>query len=133
MAINDPIADLLTRIRNGAKAKHRYVDVNWSKMTQSIADILKNQGFIESYLQKLDSSSRGTMRIFLKYSENRRPAIQGIKRISRPGLRQYIGHDEIPYFFGGFGLAILSTSQGVMAGKEAGKRQIGGELLCMVW
>lgn len=134
MAVNDPIADFLTRIRNATKAKHRYVDIDWSRMKQNIAEILKGQGFIETYLVKLDNNKqRGTMRVFLKYVDQRRPVIQGIKRISRPGLRRYVSHEDIPQFFGGVGLSILSTSQGVMAGKDASKRKIGGELLCMVW
>lgn len=133
MAVSDTIADFLTRIRNSTRAQHRYVDVSWSKMKQHIAEILKEQGFIESFLVKQENPQRGTIRIFLKYSEHRRPVIQGVKRVSRPGLRRYIGHNEIPYFFGGTGLSIVSTSQGVMAGFEARKRKIGGELLCMVW
>lgn len=133
MAVSDPVADFLTRIRNATKAEHRYVDVSWSKMKQSIADILKNQGFVESYLVKVDEKHRGTIRVFLKYTEHRRPVIQGLKRVSRPGLRRYVGHDDIPRFYGGTGLSILSTSQGILAGLEARKRKIGGELLCMVW
>jgi small subunit ribosomal protein S8 len=133
MAVSDPIADFLTRIRNATRAQHRYVDVSWSKLKQSIADILKGQGFIESYLVKLENDQRGTIRVFLKYSEQRRPVIQGVKRISRPGLRKYVGHSDIPRFHGGTGLSIVSTSQGIMAGQEASKRKIGGELLCMVW
>lgn len=133
MAVSDTIADFLTRIRNGTRAQHRYVDVSWSKMNQNIAEILKNQGFLESYLVKLDNQQRGTIRVFLKYSDHRRPVIQGIKRVSRPGLRKYVTHHDIPNFFGGMGLSIVSTSQGVMAGSEAIKRGVGGELLCMVW
>lgn len=133
MATSDPIADFLTRIRNATKAQHRYVDVSWSKMNQYIAEILKGQGFIESYLMKVDDNMRGTIRLFLKYSDYRRPVIQGIKRISRPGLRRYVGYEDIPRFFGGMGVSIVSTSQGVMAGADASKRKIGGELLCMVW
>lgn len=133
MAVSDSIADFLTRIRNSTRAQHRYVDVSWSKMKQNIAEILKEQGFIESFLVKQDSPQRGTIRIFLKYSEHRRPVIQGIKRVSRPGLRRYIGHNDIPKFYGGTGLSIVSTSQGIMAGLEASKRKIGGELVCMVW
>lgn len=133
MAYSDPLADLLTRIRNAAKAEHRYVDVSWSKMKQSVAEIMKEMGFIESYLVKHDQKQRGTIRIFLKYSAGRQPAIQGLKRVSKPGLRKYVGHLEIPHFYGGLGLSILSTSQGVMAGLEARKRKIGGELLCLVW
>lgn len=129
----DPVADFLTRIRNAIRAEHRFIDVSWSKMKESMAEILKSQGFIENYLVKVDDKKRGTIRMFLKYTERRRPVIQGIKRVSRPGLRRYVGYDEIPCFFGGAGLSILSTSQGVLAGLEASKRKIGGELLCMVW
>lgn len=129
----DPLADFLTRIRNSTKAQHRYVDVSWSKMKQSLAEILKNQGFIENYLVRQESKHRGTIRVFLKYTEHRRPVIQGIKRISKPGLRRYVGYEDIPRFFGGTGVSIISTSQGVLAGLEAAKRKIGGELLCMVW
>jgi small subunit ribosomal protein S8 len=133
MAVSDPIADFLTRIRNAIKAEHRYVDVDWSKLKQNIAEILKNQGFIENYLVKHDSKHRGTMRIFLKYVEGRIPVIQGLKRMSKPGLRKYVGYQDIPKFYGGLGVSILSTSQGIMAGRDASKRNIGGELLCLVW
>lgn len=133
MAISDPIADFLTRIRNSLKAEHRFVDVAWSKMKQNIAEILKSQGFIESYLVKQDSKQRGTMRIFLKYASGRQPVIQGIKRVSKPGLRRYVKHGEIPRFYGDTGLSIISTSQGLLSGAEAIKRNIGGEILCMVW
>lgn len=132
-AISDPIADFLTRIRNATKAQHRYVDVDWSRIKQNIAEILKNQGFIDSYLVKLENSHRGTIRIFLKYTDARKPVIQGIKRASKPGLRRYVGHQDIPRFYGGFGLSIVSTSMGLMAGSEAMNKKIGGELLCLVW
>ena len=133
MAVNDPIADFLTRIRNAIKAQHRYVDMDWSKMRQNLAEILKGQGFIENYLVKVDEGQRGTIRLFLKYTTGRRPVIQGLKRISKPGLREYVGHQDIPRYYGNMGLSILSTSQGVMAGNEASQRGIGGELLCLVW
>lgn len=133
MAVSDPVADFLTRIRNAIKAQHRYVDIEWSKMKLSLADILKNQGFIENYLIKMDDSSRGTIRIFLKYSMGRRAVIQGLKRISKPGLRKYVSHRDIPRFYGNMGLSIISTSQGVMPGNEASQRGIGGELLCLIW
>lgn len=133
MAVNDPIADFLTRIRNACKAQHRYVDVDWSKMKQNLAEILKTQGFIESFLIKKDSDSRGTIRLFLKYSTGRFSVIQGLKRISTPGLRRYVKWDDIPTFYGGLGIPILSTSSGVVSGAEAKKRKIGGELLCLVW
>lgn len=133
MAVSDPVADFLTRIRNAVKAEHRYVDISWSKLKQNIADILKNQGFIENFIVRQDSKHRGTIRLFLKYSAGREPVIQGLKRISKPGLRKYVGHEDIPHYFGGMGLSILSTSQGVMAGREASKLKIGGELLCLIW
>lgn len=132
-AISDPIADFLTRIRNATKAQHRYVDVPWSVMKQNIADILKAHGFIESFLVKHDNKQRGTMRVFLKYAEGRQPVIQGVKRVSKPGLRRYVGHQDIPHFYGGLGLSILSTSSGVMGGFEASTKKVGGEVLCLVW
>lgn len=132
MAVSDPIADFLTRVRNAVKAQHRYVDISWSKLKQSIAEILKQQGFIESYLVKLEDQ-RGTIRIFLKYTEGRQPVIQGIKRISKPGLRRYVKYDDIPIFYGGLGVPVLSTPKGVIAGAEARKLKVGGELLCLIW
>lgn len=133
MAVTDPVADFLTRIRNGLKAQHRYVDVNWSKMKQSLAGILKNEGFIENYLVKKDENDRGTIRVFLRYGAHRKPAIQGLKRLSKPGLRKYVKHNEIPKFYGGLGLSILSTSRGVLSGNEAENKKVGGELLCLIW
>lgn len=133
MAVNDPIADFLTRIRNGQMSRLRFVDIGWSKMKESLANILKDKGFIENFLVKKDENQRGTIRVFLKYSDGRRPVIRGLKRISTPGLRRYVACDEIPSFFGGLGLSIISTSQGVMAGRDASQRRLGGELLCMVW
>lgn len=133
MAVNDPIADFLTRIRNGCKAQHRFIDIEWSKMKENLAGILKQQGFIENFLVKKDTESRGVIRLFLKYSAGRTSIIQGLKRISKPGLRRYVKHDEIPTFFGGMGVSIISTSEGVLPGGEAKKRKIGGELLCLIW
>lgn len=131
---SDPIADFLTKIRNAMRAQHRYVDISWSKIKQNIAEILKSQGFIENYLVKKDENQRGMVRIFLKYSEGRQPVIQGLKRISTPGSRSYIKCRDIPHgFYGGLGTSILSTSQGVMSGREAKERKIGGEMLCLVW
>lgn len=131
--VSDPIADFLTRIRNSSSAQHRYVDVDWSKIKQNIAEILKAQGFIENYLVKHESKERGTIRLFLKYTEGRQSVIRGIKRMSKPGLRRYVGHQDIPRFYGGLGLSILSTSKGVMAGFDAVTNKVGGELLCLVW
>lgn len=131
MAVSDTIGDFLTRIRNALKAQHRYVDIPYSKLKASMAEILKQKGLVEGYLVKVENT-HGTIRVFLKY-DNRQPVIQGLKRVSTPGLRRYISHDKIPHFFGGLGCAIVSTSQGIMAGNDAKKRKIGGELLCLVW
>jgi small subunit ribosomal protein S8 len=133
MAINDPISDLLTRIRNAMHAEHRYVDINWSKIKQKIVEILQKQGFIENFLVKVDENKRGQIRVFLKYKEGRKPVILGLKRVSKPGCRRYITCEDIPYFYGGMGVSILSTSSGVMDGREAKNKKIGGELLCLVW
>lgn len=131
--ISDPIADFLTRIRNATKAQRRHVDVDWSKMNENIAEILKAKGFIESFLVKHENNQRGTIRLVLKYTEGRQPVIKGIKRVSKPGLRRYVRHEDIPVFYGGLGLSILSTSKGIKAGYEAARERVGGELLCLVW
>lgn len=133
MSMCDPIADFLTRIRNASTAQRRFVDADWSKLKESIAEILKSQGFIENYLIKKDENGRGTIRLFLKYHEGRKSVIQGIKKISTPGRRKYVKHVDIPVFYGGLGLSIVSTSQGIMAGLDAREKKIGGELICMVW
>ncbi len=132
MSFSDPVADLLTRIRNALAAEHRYLDIDWSKLKQNIAELLKQEGLIENYLVKHEKPY-AKMRLILKYSEGRKPVIQGLKRISKPGLRRYVGYDEIPNFYGDLGIPILSTPQGVLTGSEARKRKIGGELLCLVW
>ncbi|NGX57557.1 MAG: 30S ribosomal protein S8 [Chlamydiae bacterium] len=132
MTLSDPVADFLTRIRNAINAQHRYVDIPLSKLKQNIAEILKEKGFIENYIVKSDKSG-GTIRIFLKYLRNRASVIRGLKRASKPGLRKYVNYKDIPMFFGGLGLTILSTSKGVMAGVDAAKNNVGGELLCLVW
>lgn len=133
MASSDPIADLLTIIRNGGLAKRRFVDVDWSKIKQNIVEILKQEGFIEDYLLKKESPQRGKLRVFLKYRPDRVHIIKGLKRISKPGLRRYVAHLEIPYFFGGYGVSIISTSKGLMVGRQAIEQKVGGELLCAVW
>ncbi len=133
MALSDTIADFLTRIRNAIKAEHRFVDLDWSKMREGLAAILKEKGFIEDYLIKKESSHRGKMRLFLRYGLGRKSVIQGLKRVSRPGCRHYVACTDIPKFYGGMGLSILSTSQGVLPDSEARKRKIGGELICCIW
>jgi small subunit ribosomal protein S8 len=132
MSFNDPISDLLTRIRNASMARHRYVDVQWSVMSQNIAQILKNESFIEHFLVK-EEGGKSHMRIFLRYGTNREPLIRGLARNSKPGRRQYVGYGDIPKVFNGMGISILSTSKGVLLGSEARNRKVGGELLCQVW
>ncbi len=131
MGFSDPIADYLTRIRNGLTAKHRYVDLGWSKMKERLSEILKEEGLIDDYLVKKEGT-KGVIRIYLKYT-GRNAVLQGLKRVSKPGLRRYVTAEEIPQFFGGLGVPIISTSQGVLAGRDARQRGIGGELLCLVW
>jgi len=126
---NDPIADILTRVRNAKDAKHRYVDSELSKARLEIIKILKDQGYIDSFLVDNDKKR---MRIFLKY-KNRRSVIQGLKRVSKPGLRRYVGHGSIPRVFNGLGIAILSTSQGILDGESARQKKLGGELWCTIW
>ena len=130
---SDPIADMLTRIRNANTAKHDTVDIPSSKMKVAIAGILVDEGYIEKY-DIIDEGSYKTIRVTLKYgSDKSEKVITGIKRISKPGLRVYAGKDEIPSVLGGLGIAILSTNQGVITDKEARKLQVGGEVLAFVW
>ena len=130
MSFNDPIAELLTKIRNAKAAQHVYVDVIPSKLKQQILTIMKDQGFISNFLV---DEKRRKMRIFLKYSQTRKPLIQGLKRESSPGLRRYLGYQEIPRILGGLGIAILSTPKGVLEGEAARKMKVGGEILCSIW
>jgi small subunit ribosomal protein S8 len=130
MALSDPIADLLTRIRNAKLAKHRFVDTSVSKMKLNIIKILQEQGFIENFLV---NDEKHKIRIFLKYIQGREPVMQGLKRISSPGLRRYVGYKEIPHVLDGLGVAILSTPNGIVDGETARKQKVGGELLCFVW
>ena len=133
MVTSDPIADMLTRIRNANTAKHDTVDVPSSKIKVAIADILVNEGFIEKY-EMIEDGNFKTIRITLKYGvDKNEKVITGIKRISKPGLRVYAGKDELPVVLGGLGIAILSTNQGIITDKEARKLQVGGEVLAFVW
>ena len=130
MSLSDPIADLLTRVRNAIKANHRYVDLYSSKVKINILKVLKEQGLIENYLV---NEENGKARAFLKYAEGIDPLISGLKRISSPGLRRYVGHKSIPKIHGGMGLVILSTPRGIIDGESARKLKVGGELLCYIW
>ncbi len=132
MQTTDPIADMLTRIRNASSAKHEMVDIPASNMKKAIAEILLQEGYIKSF-QVIEDSKQGIIRIKLKYGENKQKVICGIKRVSRPGLRIYAGADELPRVLRGLGVAIISTSKGVMADKKARAEKIGGEVLAFVW
>ena len=128
--VTDGIADMLTRIRNAAEARHTSVDVPVSNMKRQIAKILHNEGYIRGF-QLVD---RGTsLRIRLKYTQHREPVMNGLKRISKPGSRVYVGRDDLPRVLGGIGVAIISTSSGVMTARDARKRGIGGEVIGYVW
>ncbi|NGX50399.1 MAG: 30S ribosomal protein S8 [Chlamydiae bacterium] len=131
MTISDTVADLLTRIRNGKDASHKYVDVNFSKLNQAIIDVLKDKGYIISYLV---NEKKRQIRVFLKYIKSSRESVlHGLKRVSKPGVRSYVGYQDIPHVFSGLGIAILSTPSGVIDGERARELKTGGELLCLVW
>ena len=132
MSMTDPIADMLTRIRNGIQARHERIEVPTSNLKVEIARILKDEGFISNY-KVADGEHQGVLRVYLKYSADGESVIHGIERISRPGRRVYRGKTDIPRVLGGLGLAIVSTSRGVVSGAEAARDGIGGELLCQVW
>lgn len=133
MSMSDPIADMLTRIRNGNTAKHDTVDVPASKMKKAIADILTNEGYIKGY-EVIEDGVKSTIRISLKYgADKNEKVITGIKRISKPGLRVYAGKEELPKVLGGLGTAIISTSRGLMTDKEARNAGIGGEVIAFIW
>lgn len=132
--MTDPIADLLTRIRNGIKAKHKVVEVPASNMKKNITKILFEKGYILNYKFEDEEGPQGTIKIALKYHpETKVPAIKDIQRISRPGLRKYAGHTDLPRILNGLGIAIVSTSQGLMTDKEAKQKNIGGEIVCYVY
>lgn len=132
MVINDPIADMLTRIRNANIVKHQNVDIPLSNIKKAMADILSEEGYIKSY-EIIDDGKQGAIRITLKYTANKGKVITGLKRISKPGLRVYAKKDEVPKVLGGLGIAILSTSKGIMTDKKARNEGLGGEVLCYVW
>lgn len=132
MTTSDPIADMLTRVRNALTARHQKVDVPASKLKMEIARILKDEGFILNYKMAEDGAQK-TIRLYLKYTAANQPAISRIERISRPGCRVYVGAKEIPRVLGGLGVNILTTPRGLMTGRDARKENIGGELLCQIW
>jgi small subunit ribosomal protein S8 len=132
MAVTDPIADFLIRIKNGQKARFDKVDIPASKMKSSLAKILKEEGYIKNF-KLLRDDKQGILRVQLKYTDPRDAAISGLKRISRPGRRVYVGHKDIPKVLNGLGISILSTSKGMMTDRLAKQEGIGGELLCSIW
>jgi small subunit ribosomal protein S8 len=129
--ITDPIADMLTRIRNAIKARHAKVDVPGSRLKTEIARILKEEGYILNY-KVAEEGARKTIKIYLKYQANNKPVISEMERVSRPGCRVYVGRDEIPRVVGGLGVNILTTPKGLMTGREAEKQGVGGEILCQI-
>ena len=132
MHITDPIADMLTRIRNANNAKHDTVDVPASNMKKSIAQILLEEGYIKNF-QLIDNGTQGVIRVTLKYGAGKEKVISGLRRVSKPGLRVYAGADELPKVLRGLGIAIVSTSKGVMTDKKAREAHVGGEVLALVW
>ncbi len=134
MTMSDPIADMLTRIRNATSSRHDAVNIPSSKVKVAIAEVLKSEGFIRGYdVQKEPDEPQATMKVELSYGGRRQPVINGIQRVSKPGLRVYVQRREIPRVYGGLGVAIISTPKGVMTGQEARRQQVGGEVLCYVW
>ena len=133
MAVTDPIADMLTRIRNAIVPRHETVTIPTSKIKLEIARILKDEGFVEDYETVGEGTRQPGIRIYLHYRSREEPGISGLKRVSRPGLRVYVGKGEIPRYFGGLAVSMISTSEGVMTGQQAWRKGLGGELLCYVW
>ena len=132
MSVSDPIADMLTRIRNANTARHESVEIPASNIKREIAEILKREGFIRD-AEYIEDNKQGIIRIFLKYTQDNQRVSTGLKRISKPGLRVYAKSHEVPRVLGGLGIALVSTSQGVMTDKEARKNNVGGEILAYVW
>jgi small subunit ribosomal protein S8 len=131
MPVTDPIADYLTRVRNAVKANKKYVEMPSSNMKVGISEILKNNKFIKDY-EVIEDNKQNVLKIYLQYVDGE-PSIQGLKRISTPGLRQYVSKDEIPRVLNGLGIAIISTSKGLLTDKEARREGVGGEVICYIW
>ncbi len=132
MNVTDPIADMLTRMRNGARARHDQVLMPGSRLKLAVAKIMKEEGYIRDYELLRDGPKR-TLRVWLRYADDRTPILSGLTRISKPGRRVYSKSGDMPYVLGGMGVAVVSTSQGVMTGQQARKRNVGGEVLCYIW
>ena len=132
VAMSDPIADFLTRIRNAGMAYHDKIEVPASNVKKALAELLKTEGFIKDF-EYVEDNKQGVLRLYMKYGPNRERVITGLKRISRPGLRVYARKDEIPKVLGGLGVAVISTSKGIMTDKRARQEGLGGEVLCYIW
>jgi small subunit ribosomal protein S8 len=132
MSVSDPIADMLTCIRNAAQARHRRVDVPASRIKSEIAQVLLRENYVQN-IRRIEDSKQGVIRIYLRYDEEEKSIITGLKRVSTPGRRVYVGRHDVPRVQGGMGTAIVSTSKGILTDKEARQRGLGGELICMVW
>lgn len=132
MPITDPIADLLTRLRNGARARKEYVECPWSIMKEHVVNVLIAEGFVRES-SVIESGVKKNLRVWLRYDDAQRPVITGLKRLSRPSLRVYVGAKSIPSVRAGMGISIVSTPMGIMVDREAARRNVGGELLCSVW
>lgn len=130
--MTDPIADMLTRLRNANMAKHQIVDIPASNIKRKLANILLQEGYVKA-VENINDGVQGIIRVTLKYGENKAKTITGLKRISKPGLRVYAGNEELPRVLKGLGIAVISTSQGIMTDRQARKLNIGGEVLCFVW
>jgi small subunit ribosomal protein S8 len=132
MSVSDPIGDMLTRLRNANKMRMDYVDVPASKMKIAIARILKEEGFIK-YYKVTRNNTQGTIRVFLKFGADREPVLNGLVRVSKPGLRKYVSKDNIPHVLGRLGISVISTSQGILTDRECRRKKIGGEVICNIW
>lgn len=132
MSVSDPIADFLTCIRNSLHAKKRHVDIPSSNMKRAIAEVLHKERFIRGF-KVIEDSKQNVIRVYLKYASNEKPVIRGIKRISTPGRRVYVGKDELPRVLGGLGTAVISTTRGIVTDREARQQGLGGEVICHIW
>lgn len=133
MAISDPVADMLTKIRNASMAKHEKVEIPSSKMKLQIIKILKNEGYIKNFKKVVNKDGMSTIKVFLKYDEQQKPVLHGIDRLSTPGRRVYSGYRDMPRVYNGYGVVVVSTSTGIITGKKASEKKVGGELICTIW
>ncbi|MDD5746709.1 MAG: 30S ribosomal protein S8 [Candidatus Omnitrophica bacterium] len=132
MSITDPIADMLTVIRNAQRANKEKVDVPASTIKEAIVEIIKERGYIENY-RRIEDGKQAVLRVYLRYARSKDPMITGLKRISTPGRRVYVPKEKVPYVYGGTGMAVLSTSKGIMSDKDARLKKVGGEVICYIW